>query len=419
MNTLYVWMPPNLVGKLQVDKNDTLTFQYEKSWEENPKAFALSNSLKLDAKKIYGKEADFFFSNLLPEGNARESLCRKMGISIDNNFELLSRIGRDCAGALILTEEDTLIEENADLKKVSIEDLKKWLSRGSGGLLDMQVQGELRLSLAGAQNKLPIVYINGEFYQPLGSHPTTHILKPPPDRFKYIPENEWFQSRLAFHMGFNVANSKLIKIGSDYSLLVERYDREQSDNQWKRLHQEDFCQALGVSGKKKYQIEGGPSAVDCVNLISLRSDDALEDTNSLIRWLIFNVLIGNCDAHAKNVSLLRQPNGIWGLAPLYDLVATRIYDELSHNLAMSVDSQYDSGTIYLKHWKNLFSQCTVSPARYTKEIKNMTAMFNEKINIVTTEFNNQYGDSPVIQILHENYKVRLRRVLTGINKYEN
>lgn len=411
-------MPPELVGTIRLDESEKLSFQYEKSWVTNPKAFALSYSLKLDSKKIYQKEADFFFSNLLPEGNARENLCRKMGISVDNNFELLSRIGRDCAGALILTDEDVLTESPPDLKKVSIEELSKWLSRGSGGLLDMQVQGELRLSLAGAQDKLPIVYKDNQFYQPLGRHPTTHILKPPPDRFKYIPENEWLQARLAFHMGFKVAHSSLIKIGENYSLLVERYDRELSNGVWQRLHQEDFCQALGVSGKKKYQTEGGPSLIDCVNLLNSRSDDALEDIDNLIRWQIFNVLIGNCDAHAKNISLLRETTGAWRLAPLYDLVATRVYDELSHNLAMAVDTQYDSGTIYLKHWQSLFSKCSVSPAGYSKIIKNMTEKFSEKIDIVAKEFNEQYGQSPVIPILHENYVKSQRRVLIGINNYE-
>lgn len=290
METLFVWAPPFLVGELRRDSEERISFQYNTEWIQNPKGFALSFSLKLNKDIIYYKEAEFFFANLLPEGNARESLCRKMGISVDNDFELLKRIGRDCAGALIITDVRELDNESPNLKEISRSDLEKWLQHGSNGILDLQVAGELRLSLAGAQNKLPLVYQNNKFFKPLGSHPTTHILKPSPERFKYLPENEWFQARLAEDMGLKVAPSKLIKMGKAYSLVVTRYDRYQVEKAWKRLHQEDFCQALGVPGRKKYQKEGGPSFLECINIINERSSDPLEDIDSLLRWQIFNIL---------------------------------------------------------------------------------------------------------------------------------
>jgi serine/threonine-protein kinase HipA len=212
MEVLYVWAPPLLIGELRRAANDQISFQYAADWIKNLNSFSLSFSLKLNKDTIYYKEAEFFFANLLPEGSARETLCRKMGVSVDNDFELLKQIGRDCAGALVITDIKELDKEWIDLKEILREDLERWLQQGSTGILDLQVAGELRISLAGAQNKLPLVYHQNKFFHPLGSHPTTHILKPPPDRFKYLPENEWFQAQLAEKMGLKVAPSKLIKI---------------------------------------------------------------------------------------------------------------------------------------------------------------------------------------------------------------
>jgi serine/threonine-protein kinase HipA len=413
MEILYVWAPPFLVGELRRAADERLSFQYSSDWVENPQSFTLSVSLKLSKDIIYYKEAEFFFANLLPEGNAREALCRKIGISVSNDFELLKQIGRDCAGALVLTDVKNLNEEPPALKEISELELERWLKHGSAGILDLQVAGELRLSLAGAQNKLPFVYKNNKFYQPLGSHPTTHILKPQPERFKYLAENEWFQSHLALRMGLSVAPSKLVKIGKLNNLIVTRYDRHQIKEKWTRLHQEDFCQALGVSGKNKYQKEGGPSLIDCINIINERSVNALEDVDSLLKWQIFNVLIGNCDAHAKNISLLRNIEGRWSLAPFYDLVSTRAYHNLSHQLAMAVSGQYDSGGTHAKHWKFLFKECHVSPARYSQVLIEMADELPEKIKQTKEEFITEYGDLPILSILEKIYHIQMRRLKNG------
>lgn len=417
MEVLYVWAPPFLVGELHRASNDQMSFQYAAEWVHNPNSFALSFSLKLNKDTIYYKEAEFFFANLLPEGSARETLCRKMGISVENDFELLKQIGRDCAGALVITQAKKLARGKPELKEISLRDLERWLEPGSSGILDLQVSGELRLSLAGAQNKLPFIHQNNKFFQPLGSHPTTHILKPPPDRFKYLPENEWFQARIAEKMGLKVAPSQLIKIGQTYSLIVTRYDRYEKQDKWVRLHQEDFCQAQGISGKKKYQKEGGPSFLDCMNIINERSFNPLEDIDSLLRWHIFNVLIGNCDAHAKNISLLRSLEGHWLLAPFYDLVSTKVYSELSHHLAMAVSSQYDVSMTHAKHWNQLFKDCQVSPAQYSQILLSMVDEFPSKIKLTKEEFIQEYGNSPILERLEKVYNKQIKNLLKSFKKY--
>ena len=252
----------------------------------------------------------------------------------------------------------------------------------------------------------------------MGFHPTTHILKPSPERFKYLSENEWFQARLAQGMGLNVAPSKLIKIGKAYCLLVTRYDRYQAENEWMRLHQEDFCQALGVSGRKKYQKEGGPSFLDCINIINERSFYPLEDIDSLLRWQIFNLLIGNCDAHAKNISLLRGAKGHWRLAPFYDLVATKVYPDLSSQLAMAVGSQYDSGMTQASHWQSLFKKCQVSPTQYSQILIKMLQIFPSKIKLTQQQFIKEYGESPILERLDKVYNAQIRHLQNGFKKIE-
>lgn len=394
MSRLWVWFPPHLIGHIQ-QTNDGISFTYSEEWRKYEKAFRLSYSLPLSESK-YEKEATAFFGNLLPEGGARDSLCRKFGISIDNDFELLARIGEDCAGAFIITTQPKLPKGKDGFEEIPTESLVQWLKEDSVGLLDLQVKGDLRLSLAGAQNKLPLIYKDGRLYKPLGSQPTTHILKPAPKGFKNIPQNEWINARLFSEFGLKTANSELLKIGNRYALLVERYDRMLVNGSWIRLHQEDFCQALAISYKRKYEQENGPSLLNCQELIDMRSDDPASDLDALLKWQILNVLIGNCDGHGKNLSLLRQLDGTWRLAPFYDLVTTTLYPSLAKKLAMSINGQFNSGTIDPKNWRKQFEISKVSPAYYLKTINEMIAAMPGKLQKVLKTFEEMYGQSSFI-----------------------
>lgn len=418
MPKLRVWFPPRLIGILEYEDASGFSFHYDRRWLAAADRFTLSLTLRLEERK-FDTEAAAFFTNLLPEGSAREYLCRKMGISVDNDFELLRRIGRDCAGALVITEDEELPEEPSELQELPISTLERLLEEDSSGVLDLQVKGELRLSLAGAQDKLPLVYRDGKFYQPKGSHPSTHILKPSPKDFKNLPENEWIQGRLGRSFGLTSARSELVQIGKRRSLVVERYDRYFAEGRWHRLHQEDFCQALGISPKKKYQSEGGPSLSACQGVIDRRSSDSLKDTDTLLRWQIFNVLIGNCDAHGKNLSLLRRKDGNWGIAPLYDLVATRMYPRLTDRLAMSVGKQFNSGTVSAGHWKEQFEECRVGPAAYLKTAKQMAEEFPAHLKLVLDEFEKTYGKMSWLAVLRKHLMDRQKTFCRGLGSYES
>ena len=195
---------------------------------------------------------------------------------------------------------------------------------------------DIRLSLAGAQQKLPVVLINGKVAVPAPGQPSTHILKPPITRFSGSTENEAFAMRLSAALNLNVAAVKPRRVKDRPYLLIERYDRNvAADGAIQRLHQEDFCQALCIPPERKYAAEGGPIFRDCFGLVKQACTPPAPATLGLVDAAIFNVLVGNADAHGKNYSLLYQSNGIV-LAPLYDLMCTAAYPEVHAKLAMQV-----------------------------------------------------------------------------------
>ena len=214
----------------------------------------------------------------------------------------------------------------------------------------------MRLSLAGAQSKVPVVLVDGRVALPAPGQPTTHILKPPIARFAATTENEAFVMRLAAAVGLDVAPVEARAVRGRTFLLVERYDRSMADDgQVRRIHQEDFCQALGVPPETKYASEGGPTLKDCFALIRRIATRPALDVLKLLDAVIFNLIAGNADAHGKNFSILYD-GGAAKLAPLYDLLSTVRYPELSPNLAMKIGMRGTLAEIDVKAWTAFASE---------------------------------------------------------------
>jgi serine/threonine-protein kinase HipA len=208
----------------------------------------------------------------------------------------------------------------------------------------------LRLSLAGAQSKLPVVLVSGAVALPAPGQPTTHILKPPMSRFPATTENEAFVMRLAAGVGLDVAPIEPRIVRDRMFLLVQRYDRLRAeDGTYRRIHQEDFCQALGVPPETKYASEGGPTFKDCFALLRRVAIRPAVDVLKLLDAIIFNLIVGNADAHGKNFSILYDGEGT-RLAPLYDLLATVAYPEVSPKLAMRIGKRATLSEIDAKAW---------------------------------------------------------------------
>ena len=211
------------------------------------------------------------------------------------------------------------------------------------------VEDELRLSLAGAQNKLPVYCDGTQLFLPRGGAPSSHILKPGVTGYDHMPINENFCMKVAAACGLPIPNSDVL-LEPTPVYLVQRYDRVRTENgDLTRVHQIDFCQALNLPSHEKYEHEGGPNLAACFQVLGQYSAQPAKDRLNLISWTIFNFLIGNADAHAKNLSLLITHGGI-ALAPFYDLVSTVVYPDLTGKLALGIGGENRPEWIQKRHW---------------------------------------------------------------------
>lgn len=360
---LEVYLHGRLAGVLLRKENGNLQFRYDKGYVE-AKGPPLSLNLPLRTEAFPHRDCLAFFGNLLPEEDVRAQVALATGISAANDYKLLERFGGDVAGAVTLLPSEGAEEETEpdSLEVLSPERLDEILSALPQRPFAVDDQGEVRLSLAGAQSKLPAVEVGGGFALPHGSgHATTHILKPEPARFPGLVANEFFCMRLAREAGLQVAAVERAETSSGLPfLIVSRYDRDLTEEPIRRLHQEDLCQALGKLYVEKYEQEGGPSVREAMGLIDDASSVPARDRQRFWLALVLNVLIGNCDAHGKNYSLLYDSPAP-SLAPLYDLVSTAAYDGLTSRLAMSIDGATMLEEVDAKAWKRLAAEVGFAP----------------------------------------------------------
>jgi len=332
VTSLFVYRGIRLAGMLS-RRGAELSFQYHGEYLNSEKPLPLSRHLPLQSAPFGDSPSRAFFANLLPEGGVRIQVARQVGVSPDNVFGLLEAIGGDCAGALSLVTEEALPVSSGAYRAVSDDSLAAELANLTAHPLLAGEEG-VRLSLAGAQNKLP-VYWDGSGYQiPEGISPSSHILKTAIPQLENTVINEAFCMNLAARVGLPVPVADVAVIGTQQVYRVERYDRKRSaDGLLERLHQEDFCQALGIPPELKYEKEGGPGFRDCFRLVEECSSEPLPDIQHLLNWAMFNFIIGNADAHGKNLSFLYQDGGV-RLAPFYDLISTAVYERINNKFAI-------------------------------------------------------------------------------------
>lgn len=408
---LYVHYQQQLVGMLSQTAARTMQFAYDDEWLRSAHRFPISRSLPLEGT-FTDSDSQHFFANLLPEGNVRAQICKSLKISADNDFELLKAIGGDCAGALTITgtRSSDLQERPPRYEPVTEEQLGRWSLGTPNVFAAVTGQSDIRLSLAGAQDKLP-VYIEGtQIMIPLGNAPSTHILKFASPHYSYLPENETFITLLAKEVGLPVVDVRIRKTAESSITIIARYDRQWDAGQWTRLHQEDFCQALGIDASRKYEKEGGPSHKQCADLIRQHVAFPLVDLQKLLRWSLFNLLVGNADAHGKNLSLLYDRSGTPSLAPFYDLVCTRNYKNLSREMAMSVGGVWNPDVVSAKHLSVLADDLGIRSNIVIEQAQEMADRIAISLPLVMDRYREQFGDSPVLQRLPGIVRKLVRRV---------
>lgn len=351
MKVLYVLHEEALVGELRLIQGDRYEFQYEDKWLRNPTAFPISIALNLQKESHGHQTTKSFFEGLIPEGDLLRQLEIKSSVPVGSAFDFLELYGRDCAGAITIQDSPRLkVMPNEPNLKITWDDLSKsFLEKKTLAEVALNEDGGF-FSLAGAQDKIPIIKNDNGLFISKGDSPTTHIIKPP-NRFhqKALDSvyNEHFCMRLAALSGLKVPPTEIIEDEISF-YVIERYDRKTEGNKVIRLHQQDFCQAQGVLTSQKYEIQGGPSIKNNYNLILQNSSQIIEDSKAILLWLFYNLLIGNNDSHSKNLSLL-MTNRELTLSPFYDLICTAIYPTIRKKFSFKVAGQMLWSEISAKH----------------------------------------------------------------------
>ena len=393
---LVYWDNKQRIGKVWLEPDRKFMFQYDESWLRSSEAFPISLRLPLQEAIFDNDRAKIFFSNLLPEGEIREFIAKKLNVSSNNEFSLLERLGGECAGALSLWPETSLVGNlKGELVPLSSTELENRIDNMQFQPLVLSSNDDIRLSLAGAQEKLPVHVKDGELYLPK-VFPSTHIVKAPILRLLNTVENEAYCMKLAQKLELHVSNIAVWQGTKQRALLVERYDRKNKEGDWIRLHQEDFCQALGVFPEMKYESEGGPSLSDCFNLIENHSSQPALDKERLLRWTLYNFIIGNHDGHAKNLSFLFLDKRII-LAPLYDLISTEVYPHLSKKLAMKIGGQNNPRYLLKSHWEKEAPLLNIKLSFILSEAISLSGRVVQLLPEYGKQFREEYGTSKTIE----------------------
>lgn len=395
---LSVYLHQDYAGKLVQDNSGQMLFTYDKGWLQNPRAIPLSQSLPLQELTFTRNECRGFFSGVLPEDDKREMIAKILGISARNDFALLERIGGECAGAVtFLPIEDNPNKALNKYRALSDKELAHILRILPERPLMAGEEG-VRLSLAGAQDKLAVWVNSGKISIPLGNSLSTHILKPALKRFEGLVQNEFFCLELANKIGIQVATASVHKIDDIDYLLIKRYDRRVDEKgDIHRIHQEDFCQALGIVSEMKYQAEGGSSLKQCFDLVRQVSTRPVIDLKRLLDAVILNFLIGNHDAHGKNFSLLYHDRQI-ELAPLYDIVCTVYYPQLSPKMAMKIGGEYKAERIVAHHFEKMAKEISFAVSGVGKRIVELT---NHMMEVLHQDKQLNAVSKKIISLIHK------------------
>lgn len=376
---LWVWMNGERVGTWQRSRTGGHRFVYEASWLTSARVRPLSLSLPITPDRtVAGPVVANFFDNLLPDDERiRRRFSARFKVGSTDVFELLQAIGRDCVGAvqLLPPEQPPIGFDRVQCEPMDEQAVARHLrgvaaEPGLGTDLDAD---DLRISIAGAQEKTALLKIGNQWCRPLGATPTTHILKLPLGLvggrrldLTHSVYNEWLCAQLLRELGLPVARTDIATFGGETVLVVERFDRQwiETPDRWiARLPQEDFCQVLGLTSHDKYEAQGGPGMAQCLQILQSSRTAPADIRHFLCAHLAFWLLAAT-DGHAKNFSIFMLPGGEYRMTPLYDVISVwpvigkgpNLVAWQEAKLAMAVRSKnvhYNLAHIQTRHWRVL------------------------------------------------------------------
>jgi len=401
---LSVYLNRRKVGTYSKHSGGEVRFTYAQEWLDWPHAMAVSLSLPLQRAPYSGRKVSAYFNNLLPDSQSiLNEIAERTGAQSTDAFDLLSKIGMDCVGALqfIPTDQAYDTHKNETYEPLSEKQIRDILIDLKHSPLGIEHNGGFRISIAGAQEKAAFLRKNGEWCRPIGTTPTTHIFKPQIGKIEFSTgtvdlsksvENEYYCLNLMRAFGLETANVELGQFGDKKVLIVERFDRAHtSGGKIIRLPQEDMCQALGYPPTFKYQSKGGPNVVDILSLLS-QSDNPAKDQETVFKSQILFWLIGATDGHAKNFSIFLRANSQLSLTPLYDILSAQpMFDraQIQHKdfrLAMSVGRKphYKIKTICRRYYEETAEAARLSTDFVDRCIAEITEDFDTAFESVET-----------------------------------
>jgi serine/threonine-protein kinase HipA len=336
---LDVWMYGIRVGTLARQRGQ-LTFTYaEEALDAGLGRPLVSVSMPTRPRSYRGAIVEAFFDGLLPEGETRRMIAFDFGVPDTDVFGLLGAIGRDCAGALVVVPELSELSSTGTAEPITDAEVAGRIRNLR--LAPLGVDEKVRVSLAGMQQKLLLARTPDGWALPVNGAPSTHLLKPTHSFLPNTIENEALCMRVAHHLGMAVADVAVESFEDRRVLVVTRFDRAWSEASQaiERIHQEDMCQAHAIDSRRKYEGANGPSLRSCAETTEAWSRES--QLGALLDLVTLNVLVGNCDAHAKNLSLLHCADERLQLAPAYDVMSTVYYENVETTLGMFINGVRD------------------------------------------------------------------------------
>ena len=373
MTDLRVFFEQRRVGTIDIDRAGP-GFAYDPEWIRLRGAFPISTTMPLKPERI---ASDIFLpwaANLLPESEQLRTLGQLLGMAAGDVVGLLSAIGGDTAGALSIGQpgRTASVQWRPVIKP---EDLEKLIEALPNKPFLVGEEG-VSMSLAGVQSKLPVAIDDrGLVCIPMNGSPSTHILKPDAPRLRGGVQNEAFCLTLARRLGIPTPDVSTGKAGERTYLLVKRFDRINVSGRWRRLHQEDFCQALGKPPSAKYEINQtgirGPTLKDLFEVA--RRHMYSTDIVRLLDMVVFNVITCNTDAHAKNYSIMINATGA-SLAPIYDVMCGEVWENVTKNLAQKIAGNSRGDQLKGRHWHRFARECGLNPRQVIDRIGELTKL---------------------------------------------
>jgi serine/threonine-protein kinase HipA len=419
-SALIVWTNGQRVGTWD-QRGQTSTFTYERAWVESSLGRPLSLSLPLlpDSGVHRGAAVEAFFENLLPDNQAiRRRIRQRVGARSTTAFDLLTEIGRDCAGAVQIVpigfDPGPVNRIDADvLDETTIAEMLRSVTVSGG--LNQRASGDFRISIAGAQEKTAFLRHEGNWCRPKGATPTTHIFKLPLGKVGNMQadlstsvENEWLCREIVAAFGLEIAPAEIATFEDQKVLVVERFDRKLSNDGtwWIRIPQEDMCQVFGLSPDQKYESDGGPGVVEIMDLLS-RSTEADADRRAFFKAQLVFWLLAAPDGHAKNFSIFLNAGGTYQSTPLYDVMSAypvigrgnNQIDPYKVKLAMAVVSKskhYRMRRLLPRQWEAMAKDCGVDGRQILEEV---ATEFPRVVESVSRQIPAEFPDSVASPIL--------------------